>query len=165
VLNPTAVFGPNDFMPSLLGNALIRFYKGQNPVLIPGGYNWVDVRDVCATAIKAIKYGIGGECYLLGGSWQNLRTLTNVIENLGGHKAPKFELPMWVVRLGAPLFNLRSSVTHKAPLYTAVSLETLKNSHRNISCEKAVTGLGFTTRPFSETLDDTLTWFRENNYI
>jgi dihydroflavonol-4-reductase len=165
VINPTAVFGPNDFKPSLLGNALIRFYKGQNPVLIPGGYNWVDVRDVCATAIKALKYGIGGECYLLGGSWQNLITLSRTIENLGGHKAPGLELPMWVVKLGAPLFNLRSFVTHKAPLYTAVSLETLKNSHRNISCEKAASVLGYTARPFSETLTDTLTWFRENNYV
>jgi len=165
VLNPTAIVGPNDFQPSLLGNALIRFYNGQNPVLITGGYNWVDVRDVCIAAINAIEYGMAGECYLLGGSWQSLRTLACEIEKQGGHKAPWLELPVWLAQLGAPFINLQSVLGNKAPLYTAMSLETLKNSHRNISCEKAKSVLKFSPRPFGETLSDTIAWYRKNKYI
>jgi dihydroflavonol-4-reductase len=165
VINPTAIIGPNDFKPSLLGNALIRFYYGQNPVLIPGGYNWVDVRDVCKAAINAIEYGVAGECYLLAGSWQSLRTLAWEIEKLGGLKTPWLELPMWLVQLGAPFFNLQSVLSKAAPLYTAVSLQTLNKSHRNISCEKAKQVLGFSPRPFVETLADTIVWFRDNNYL
>jgi dihydroflavonol-4-reductase len=165
VLNPTAIIGPNDFKPSLLGNALIRFYNGKNPVLIPGGYNWVDVRDVCAAAISAIKHGIAGESYLIGGSWQSLRTLVHEIEKLGGQKAPRLELPIWLALLGTPFFNLQSIFSKKPPLYTSVSLLTLNNSHKNISCQKAKSQLGFNPRPFSETLSDTIAWFREYNYI
>ena len=165
VLNPTAIIGPNDFKPSLLGNALIRFYKGQNPALISGGFNWVDVRDVCDAAVNAIEYGVPGECYLLGGSWQSLKTLSREIELAGGHKAPWLELPLWVAKPGIPFINLQALISRKTPLYTNVSLDTLKNSHRNISSNKAMSVLGFKSRPFSETISDTLAWFRDNNYL
>jgi dihydroflavonol-4-reductase len=165
VLNPTAIIGPNDFKPSLLGKALIRFYKGQNPGLVPGGYNWVDVRDVCLAAVNAIHHGTGGECYLLGGSWQSLRTLTGKIGELGGHKPPSLELPVWVAMIGIPFLNLHALISRKTPLYTSLSLHTLKHSHRNISSKKAEIQLNFRPRPFDETISDTLNWFRGENYL
>ncbi len=165
VLSPTSIIGPNDFKPSFIGNALIRFYKGQNPSLIPGGYNWVDVRDVCTAAINAIKAGKAGECYLLGGRWVDLRTMANEVEKLGGHKAPRICLPMWLASIGAIFLNLHATLNGSVPLYTTMSLMTLKYSHRNISSEKAKSTLGFNPRAFNETLADTIGWFRENKYI
>ena len=58
---PTAVMGPFDYRPSFLGRALIRFYKGKNPAVIPGGYNWVDVRDVATAVLKSMEKGSPGE--------------------------------------------------------------------------------------------------------
>jgi dihydroflavonol-4-reductase len=165
VLNPTAVIGPNDFKPSYLGNAIIRFYKGQNPGLIPGGYDWVDVRDVCTAAINAIELGRAGECYLLGGSWQSLKTLAMEIEKSGGSRPPRLELPMWIAQAGTLFLNLHSYITKKQPLYTSMSLQALKKSHRNISYEKARVELNYRSRPFSETISDAIQWYKENNYI
>jgi dihydroflavonol-4-reductase len=165
VLNPTAIIGPNDFQPSLLGNAIIRFFRGQNPSLLSGGYNWVDVRDVCSAAINAIELGVPGESYLLGGSWQNLQTMAATIEKLGGHKAPWLCLPMSIAYLGAFFLNLHATITKSVPLYTAMSLDTLKHGHKNISCRKAEKALAFHPRPFEETMADTITWFKETKYI
>jgi dihydroflavonol-4-reductase len=165
VINPTAVIGPGDFKPSLSGSALIRLYKGTIPALIPGGYDWVDVRDVCSAAIKAMECGVPGECYLVGGSYQTLRAMAHEIEKLGGHKPPRLKLPMWIARVGIPFLNIHSAIRKKEPLYTAVSLYTLKNSHSNISHEKARMVLDHNPRPFSETLADTIGWFREHKYL
>ncbi|MDF1558862.1 MAG: NAD-dependent epimerase/dehydratase family protein [Bacteroidales bacterium] len=165
VLNPTAILGPNDFQPSLLGNALVRFYKGQNSSLIPGGYDWVDVRDVCSAAINAIDRGKPGECYLLAGSWRSLKEMAAAIEKLGGHKVPALTLPFWLAQIGAVILNLHATLTGKVPLYTSMSLETLRDSHRNISSARARENLGFNARPFEETMADTLRWFKDNNYI
>lgn len=165
VLNPTAIIGPNDFRPSLLGNAVIRFYKGKNPSLIPGGYDWVDVRDVCEAALNAIDRGVPGECYLLGGSWQSLKTMADTVEKLGGHRAPRLCLPMWIASIGAIFLNLHSTVTGAIPLYTTMTLETLRNSHRNISKEKAARALDYKPRPFEVTMADTVKWFKENGSI
>ncbi|MBN1416096.1 MAG: NAD-dependent epimerase/dehydratase family protein [Bacteroidales bacterium] len=165
VINPTAVLGPFDYKPSLTGNAIIRLYKGQIPALIPGGYDWVDVRDVCKAAIRSVDLGIPGECYLVGGSWQSVKTLACEIEKLGGHKTPWLELPTWVAQLGTPFLNLHAVIRKKEPLYTSVSLHALKNGNKNISHEKARLALDHNPRPFTETLSDTLAWFRENNYV
>lgn len=165
VLNPTAVVGPNDFKPSFLGTALIRFYNGQIPGLVPGGYDWVDVRDVCSAAINAINSGVPGECYLLGGSWQSLKTLTHEIENNGGHKPPLLNLPLWLAQIGAPFLNLHSKIRKKTPLYTSMSLHTLKDSHHKISYEKARLALKYNSRPFAETISDTIQWFRDHHYL
>ncbi len=73
VLNPTAIIGPVDYTPSFFGHALLRFYRGQNAGIIPGGYNWVDVRDVCQATINALEFGNGGSSYLISGSWQSLK--------------------------------------------------------------------------------------------
>ena len=165
VINPTAVIGPGDFKPSLTGSAILRLYKGIIPALIPGGYDWVDVRDVCGAAIKAMECGVPGECYLVGGSYQSLRDLTHEIEKLGGHRPPRLELPFWMARIGVPFLNLHSALRKTEPLYTSVSLDTLEKSHRNIAHTKAAAALGYNPRPFSETLADTIAWFREHNYL
>lgn len=165
VLNPTAISGPYDYQPSLLGNAVIRFFKGQNPSLIPGGYDWVDVRDVCNAAINAIDHGVPGECYLLSGSWKSLKEMALTVERLGGRKAPRLTLPWWLANIGAVILNMHATVTGAVPLYTSMSLDTLKESHRNISPAKAARDLGYKSRPFEETMADTIRWFKENNYI
>jgi len=60
ILHPTAVIGPYDFQPSYLGQALIKIYKNQLPMLVPGGYDFVDVRDVAKAAIEAATKGRQG---------------------------------------------------------------------------------------------------------
>lgn len=165
VINPTAIIGPGDFKPSLTGSAIIRMYKGLIPALIPGGYDWVDVRDVCGAAIKAMECGLPGECYLVGGSYQSIKGLAHEIEKLGGHRPPRLELPFWMARIGVPFLNLHSAIRKTEPLYTSVSLDTLEQSHRNIAHAKAAKALGYNPRPFAETLSDTLAWFREHRYI
>ena len=165
IFSPTAVMGPFDFRPSVLGKALIRFYNGKNPALIPGGYNWVDVRDIASAAISALDRGTPGEKYILSGQWIGILQLAKTIEKLGGAKPPWFTSPFWLARLGAPFLNLHATITGQEPIYTTVSLNTLKNSHRHISADKAEAGLGYKARPFDDTLRDTIKWFQSIKMI
>ena len=75
VLNPTAVLGPNDFKPSFMGQFIIKLYKGTIPALVPGGYDWVDVRDVVDAAVNAIEKATPGERYILSGGWKSFREI------------------------------------------------------------------------------------------
>jgi dihydroflavonol-4-reductase len=165
ILNPTAIIGPADYSPSHLGHALIRFYKGRNPGLIPGGYNWVDVRDVCNATINALEYGTGGTSYLIPGNWVSLKNVVYKIWNLGGHPPPRLEIPISIAQIGAPFLNFHSFISRQPPIYTNASLDTIKNSHRDISHERARRDLKYNPRSFDETIQDTINWFRDNNYI
>jgi dihydroflavonol-4-reductase len=165
VLNPTAIIGPADYTPSHFGHALLRFYRGQNSGIIPGGYNWVDVRDVCQATISAMEYGKGGTSYLISGSWKSLTSVVNDIWKLGGHPPPKLELPIFLAQIGTPFLNFHAYMNKRPPLFTYVALDTIKNSHRDISNEKARQVLKYNPRSFDVTLYDTIKWFQDNKYI
>ncbi len=60
IINPTGVIGPFDYRPSHFGQALILIASGKMPVLIEGGFDWVDARDVAECAIKAEETAAAG---------------------------------------------------------------------------------------------------------
>lgn len=165
ILSPTAVLGPHDHAPSLLGRALILLASGKLPALVRGGYNWVDVRDVVQATITAIEKGKKGERYLLPGHWLTLKQISDLVSRIIDFRPKKFSCPHWLARLGLPFINLYCSVYEKEPLYTHDSLHTLRTAHKNISHAKATKELGFQPRSFEETLTDTLGWFKNQGFL
>lgn len=165
ILSPTAVIGPFDYAPSLMGRALILLAAGRMPALVPGGYNWVDVRDVTYAAIRAIEKGRKGERYILSGHWKTLKQISELVSKITDHHTRRITCPNWLARFGLPLINLYCSLYDKDPLYTRDSLCTLRASHRNISHEKATEELDFKPRPFKETIKDTVAWFEKQGFL
>ncbi len=164
ILNPTSVTGINDFKPSYLGQAFIKIASGKLPALIPGGFDWVDVRDVVNAAISAIVNGRAGERYLLSGHWRSLEDLTTEINKYTDQKNP-VKIPSFIAKIGVPFIYAYSKFTGQEPLYTKESLDILKYSNKNVSHLKAEQELGYTVRPFSETIKNTVDWFKQNNKI
>jgi dihydroflavonol-4-reductase len=165
VLNPTAIVGPNDFKPSLVGTVLMRLYNNSLPALVPGGYNWVDVRDVVQGALAAMDKGRKGERYILGGKWVSVRDLALTVEKVSGKKVNKFMVPTGLARFGVPFIKAYARITGQEPLYTGESLTTLVEVNTKISCRKAEAELGYNARDLEITVRDTLDWFRQKGYI
>ena len=165
IINPTSVMGPNDFKPSLVGQAIVQLYNGRIPALIPGGYDWVDVRDVVSGTIAAMDKGRCGQSYLLSGKYLSLPEMYDMIRNYNGKGKRLPILPFWLAELGVPFLKAWAKMTNSKPLYTRESIEILKTAHTNISSEKARKELDYYPRPFAETLQDTITWFRDMHYL
>lgn len=165
VLSPTAIIGPSDNEPSLTGQAFLQLFHKQIPALVPGGYNWVDVRDIVETAINSIKNGRSGEKYILSGSWHSLKEIAEMIEQITGQPTPRIEMPFWVARIGLPFISIFSKLTGGVPLYTSESLTIIKQSNKMISNEKARNELGFKPRPIRETIKDIFEWFEKEGYL
>jgi dihydroflavonol-4-reductase len=165
VLSPTAIIGPADPEPSLIGNAVIDIYNHKIPSLVPGGYDWVDVRDIVSAAITAIDKGRTGEKYLLSGHWHSLQEFSAFIQLHSGRKTVKTVLPMWIARVGLPFISLYSSISGTKPLYTSESLTIISEGNRMISNAKAKNELNFAPRQFTETIRDLLTWLKDHGYI
>jgi dihydroflavonol-4-reductase len=165
ILSPTAVIGPFDFRGSFLGSALIKIYQNKIPMLIPGGYNWVDVRDIAAAAIQAVESGRKGEKYILSGNFCSLLELSKIIGKISGKRTPKLLAPVFLAKLAFPFIQFYYSLINEKPVYTRQSLELLVNSPKNISFEKAKKELGYEPRPLEQTLRDTFNWYIENKYL
>jgi dihydroflavonol-4-reductase len=164
IINPTGVIGPFDYRPSHFGQALIQIATGKIPVLIEGGFDWVDARDVAQTAIKAEESAAAGSRYLLSGHWLSMRDIAVIAAGIMGNRAPSLVCPMAVARACAPIITAASGLSRTRPIFTTVSLDALV-SNRNISHEKATSELGYAPRPARETISDTIQWFKDNGYI
>jgi dihydroflavonol-4-reductase len=165
ILTPTAIVGPFDYRPSYLGQALIKIYNNSLPMIVPGGYNWVDVRDVVACTISAAENGCSGERYIVSGSWVSLKELSRMIGQITGRKTTSFTGPTLLAKIGLPFILLYSRLKKEDPLYTNNSLEILKNSNRNISHAKAQKDLNYYPRPLEITIKDTFAWYRQHGLI
>ena len=165
VINPSAVIGPYDYKPSLLGQAVILMARNKLPGLIPGGYDWVDVRDVAEGTAAALTKGKKGEAYLLPGHWESLAGLHEMIGELTGHRKKLPVFPFCTARLGVPVMGMMARLRREQPLYTQESITILREANRHISHEKATRDLGYHPRPLKETLADTIGWFREKAMI
>lgn len=165
ILSPTAVIGPFDFRGSFLGQALIKIYQNKLPMLISGGYNWVDVRDVAGAAINAIEMGRNGEKYILSGSFHSLKELSEMTGRISGKRTPKFIAPVVLAQMASPFYQFYYLLTGKKPIYTWQSLKLLISAPKNISSEKAQKELGYKPRALEQTLRDTFNWYKQNKYL
>jgi len=159
IITPTAVIGPYDHHPSLLGRALIQIYKNTLPMLVPGGYNWVDVRDVAWAAVCAAKAGRSGERYIISGTWLSLKELSKMIGEITQRRTPDLIVPSFIAAMGVPFVLLYSVIRNEQPLYTRDSLEILDHSNRKISYKKAQKEFGYNPRSIEISLKDTFDWF------
>lgn len=158
ILNPTGILGPHDYQPSHFGCGLLGLAAGTLPAKVDGGFDWVDVRDVVRGALSAEATAPAGSKYILSGQWVEMPKIAECITQITGVPAPWFHCPKWLSRAGAPFATLFAHATGTRPLFTTASLLALE-SNRVMSSAKARRELGFRTRPFAESVEDTLRWY------
>jgi dihydroflavonol-4-reductase len=164
IVNPGAVVGPFDFKPSRMGAVILDICRGRLPMLVDGGYNWVDARDVSRGALLAEKKGRRGECYLLTGHWIHICEVSRLISRITGRRTTQIAAPLWLASAASWLSLGWGRLIGTTPKFTPAAIEAI-HSHRSISHEKASRELGYSPRPFEETMRDTLEWFQQEGML
>jgi dihydroflavonol-4-reductase len=162
IVNPTATFGPWDVKPAT-GEILLNVAKGRLPVWLDLEANVVDARDVGQGQVLAAERGRVGERYILGGENVVLREALTLVAQEAGVRPPRWRASLGLVgalvRIGEAIGRL--------PLVRPLPLEHFKTLRewRALNTDKARRELDFETRPFLDTVRDTLAWFREHGYL
>ena len=164
VVHPSGICGPFDYGRGHLTALVMDFYNGRLVAAIDGGYDFVDVRDVAAGVLACCEKGKKGECYILSGKYFTIRQVLYYLHEITGKKEIKSFLPLWFVKATAPLAENYYKIRNQPPLFTAYSIYTL-NTNAVFSNNKAREELGYTTRDFKKTLQDTVDWLREKGRI
>jgi dihydroflavonol-4-reductase len=164
ILAPTAVLGPYDYRPSHLGRSLLDLYRGRLPVLVGGGFNWVDVRDVAEGARAAAKRAAGGQRYILSGTWRSLTEMAALVEQITGRRSFRPVFPLGLARGLAAAAGLLPAAGSRYPAFTPDALIAI-GKHREVSNEKARRELGYRPRPLEVSLRDTFDWFEQQGLM
>lgn len=166
IVNPSAPIGPWDVKPTPTGKIIVDFLNRKMPAYLDTGLNWVHVRDVAAGQILAAEKGRVGERYILGhadGNWTMRQTL-EVLQELTGLPAPKFQVPYWVALGAAYVDESVAAITGhppKAPL-AGVRMARYKMF---FNPAKAIHELGLPQTPPRQAFAEAVAWFRQNGYV
>lgn len=164
VIHPTGICGPNSPVNNHSAQLVITCWRSNMPTGVIGGFDFVDVRDVAAGVIAACKKGRKGECYILSNRYISIKEFFRTFENITGKWQPRLMSPMWLVKIFMPSYNLFYKLTKRTPLFSTQSLHIL-STNSLFSSDKARNELGYTTRPFRETLADTIEWMKKEGVI
>jgi dihydroflavonol-4-reductase len=158
VLNPTAVFGPGD-VHLTLGPMLIAVAKGQGVFWLPGEINVVDVRDVAAGHVSAAQKGKCGHRYILGGHNYTIKQALEIAAKTADAKLPRFQIPLLLIDLLVALGDVLPKLPLPANHMRAVRL------WQGYNTQKAKAEIGFYARPFEDTVEDALSWFKTQGML
>jgi dihydroflavonol-4-reductase len=164
VTYPSGVMGPFDYKPSEMGQLVLDIFHRKLPLYVDGAYDFVDVRDVAAGLIAAASRGRAGDGYLLCGRLLQVRDLLDAMNRLTGVRTPRLRVPRSLARTAGYATPAYYRLTGRRPLFTTYSIDVLF-SNCEMTSEKARNELGFEPRPFLQTLDDTLHWFRRHDRL
>jgi dihydroflavonol-4-reductase len=159
VVNPTGVIGPVDEAPSRMGTVLRALWRRRLPALVPGGFDWVDVRDVVAAMRAAADRGRTGESYLLPGHRRSATELAVLAAECSGIPVTRRTVPGWTVRACAPVASVIARAVPHPLLPTGEALRALRE-FPVVDGRKAATELGHRPRPIAETITALFEYFR-----
>ena len=161
VVCPTGVIGPYDYKLSEIGEMIITWMKRRASVSTEGGYDFVDVRDVSAGHILAAEKGRAGEVYVLGGERLTIKTLRSMVQKAVGIHTHAVNIPTWLALRVAPIVEFFYKLFKTRPKFTTYSIKTLM-SNSNVSSDKAKKELGYKPRTLSDTIKDTVQWWKDH---
>ena len=165
ILNPTAVLGPYDFQPSLTGKMLVDIYNGKMPFLVNAGFDWLDVRDISEAVLSIIKLNVKNEKFILSGHWAEFKDVAQLVYSTKNEKYRGIGLPIWMAKTGLPFVSLWSKIVNKEPLYTSASLKAIEEGSMDSSFSHAKKVLNYEPRALSDTINDSIQWFKTNKNI
>lgn len=161
IVCPTGVIGPYDFRRSEMGEMILDWILNPISWLIPGAFDFVDVRDVAIGHIHARDYGKSGDTYILGGEQVTVRRMCDLVKQSIGKKVRPITIPSSIALVAAGVAEWYYHLSHTRPKFTRYSLDTLF-SNSDISLRKAREQLGYQPRSLSESIKDTVAWWLEH---
>ena len=165
IIHPTSIVGPNDFKPGLPMQEMVNLANGKRKVLPNWGYNFVDVRDLCITAVSAVSEGETGQNYIVGGEYHMYSYIAELMEEQLGRTVLLGTIPNFVSYLGLPYEYIKSLITKKPRVLTVDTLHTGKTGNKVVPSTLARSELGHNPRPLEETIHDMVSFFQKRGLI
>lgn len=160
VVIPTMPLGPGDVSRTPPTRMIADFMQGRTPAYAELLMNVVDARDAAHGHILAAQHGGSGERYLLSGHNVTMSALLAELAPYLDRPVPHRRIPQWLARaFAAADTGIADRITGKPPQAPRDGV-TIACRQRPFDNGKARDALGFTTRPLSVTLADTVAWLR-----
>ncbi|HEX8369093.1 MAG TPA: NAD-dependent epimerase/dehydratase family protein [Pyrinomonadaceae bacterium] len=160
ILNPSLLLGTGDERLSST-KPVLDFLARKIPYTPSGGLSFVDARDAAAVFLQALEKGSHREKYLLGAANMSFKEFFGRLERLSGVSAPMLRVPKKLAMTGASFID---SVFKNWNKISPVQPKEVEQAEYfwYFDSTKAEEELNFKPRDPQETLQDTISYLREN---
>ena len=160
VLNPSLVLGPGD--ERLSSTSDVKMFIERKITIRPaGGLNFVDVRDLADVAVRAMKDGVLGRRYLIGGHNMTVPEFFSLLERVSGVRGPSMQMPESWSRFGATVLRTGGNWIGRPFPLDDISIE-MSYRYWYLDNRRAKSELGLNPRAAQETLRDTVAFLRHS---
>ena len=162
---PTFPLGPGDTRPTPTGKLILDFLNGRIPAFVDTTLNVVHVDDLAAGHLLALERGAIGRSYIIGGENIAMGSLLAALARFTNLPAPKWQVPRSLaLGVGAVSQLVEGRMLKREP---TVALEAARMSTTNMmfSDQRARDELGYSPRPASEAIADSVRWFVKGGYV
>ena len=153
IANPTMPIGPHhgNLTPPTL---MLRYFLNRRiQIYLDFVLNLVDVRDVAAGLVLAMKRGQSGHRYILGGEAVSLRKVLDAIGAISGRKALRVPIPAALAQMTAAVNGIRRRImSHTVRRQATVEGVRIALRSRSLSIEKSRRDLGYAPNPIGPAL-------------
>lgn len=160
VVHPSGILGPGDLAMGQITTTILSIVKGALPVGVGGTFNLCDVRDLAKATISAVEKGRKGECYILGNEEVTYKEFATNLAKAAGTKPVKVFIPLPIVQAAAKAADKPLKALGMDTLFSPFIVYNLARNN-SFDSTKAKNELGYTVRPFYETLKDCVEWLKE----
>ncbi len=160
ILNPSLLLGAGDERLSST-NVVLDFLARKIPYTPSGGLNFVDATDAASAFISALEKGRHQEKYLLGAANMSFAEFFGRLERLSKVQAPMLRLPKKLAMAGSSFIDSIYKNWNKTSPVQPKEVEQAEYFWY-FNSQKAEEQLNFSPREPNETLQDTISYLREN---
>lgn len=168
VVNPTFLFGAHDRVP---GPGRLIQQLARSPAVYPypagRGRNVAGIGTVCGGVERALRHGVPGECYVLGGSNLGYRTLFELICGVTASRTRPVPLPAWLICSAGAAGSAAGRLTGRDPGLSLPLARAARESF-HYSSAKAARELGYVpddVAAIERAIRASFEWFRRTGRI
>lgn len=161
---PTGIAGPDDYAFGPVTSFILDYCGGKLRAGVEGSFNAVDVRDLADAIVAATEKGRKGEGYVLGNESVGMQQMFDLLGDLTGTPKATTILPAGAGKVFGRVSDLIGKVSGKPMRLTGFAVYNLTRNN-DFDSSKARAELGFRTRPFADTLSDTIAWLKREGHI
>jgi hydroxymethylglutaryl-CoA reductase/dihydroflavonol-4-reductase len=166
VATSCAIIGGNDFLPSRMGYTLCAFANGQFRVYVPGGFEFVNARDIVNGHLLAMSRGRAGEKYIFSTRFATLDEIVGLFERVTGIPRPRWRLPAALLEASAEITSpiLSRFFPDVRQRLTPGAIHLLR-MRRHANTSKARLELGFQPTDIESAVADAYAFFHARGAI
>lgn len=162
IVFPSGLCGPNDTKMGKMNGLILRYQCHKLPFITPGGYDFVDVRDVADAILTCANLDKAKARYILSNRRIDVKEIFTTLEKEFHFTQLPWMIPYPLLRPLAWLIEGVDSLLNRPPLLTPYALKTLQ-SNSNFSHQRAQRDLNFNPRSFEESLHDQVLYLQTNH--